>query len=90
MQIIFRYFAADKFVRKEDGGAVRRRAATRKDTPFEADVRPSGGGREEAAEIKPQDLIRLIPSEGSFSGTFRASWPPLPFLIDDLFRWKCF
>ena len=38
----------------------------RKDTPFEADVRPSGGGREEAAEIKPQDLIRLIPSEGVF------------------------
>lgn len=38
---------------KEDGGAVRRRAATRRDTPFEADVRPSGGGREEAAEIKP-------------------------------------
>ena len=62
MQIIFRYFAADKFVRKEDGGAVRCRAATRRDTPFEADVRPSGGGREEAAEIKPQDLIRLIPS----------------------------
>lgn len=44
MQIIFRYFAADKFVRKEDGGAVRRRAATRRDTPFEADVRPRGGG----------------------------------------------
>ena len=66
MQIIFRYFAADKFVRKEDGGAVRRRAATRRDTPFEADVRPSGGGREEAAVIKPQDLIRLIPSEGVF------------------------
>ena len=66
MQIIFRYFAADKFVRKEDGGAVRCRAATRRDTPFEADVRPSGGGREEAAEIKPQDLIRLIPSEGVF------------------------
>lgn len=46
MQIIFRYFAADKFVRKEDGGAVRRRAATRRDTPFEADVpaeRPVGG-----------------------------------------------
>ena len=66
MQIIFRYYAADKFVRKEDGGAVRRRAATRRDTPIEADVRPSGGGREEAAEIKPQDLIRLIPSEGVF------------------------
>ena len=60
MQIIFRYFAADKFVRKEDGGAVRCRAATRRDTPFEADVRPSGGGREEAAEIKPQDLIRVM------------------------------
>ena len=43
MQIIFRYFAADKFVRKEDGGAA-----------------------EPAAEIKPQHLIRLIPSEGVF------------------------
>ena len=27
MQIIFRYFAADKFVRKEDGGAAGRPAA---------------------------------------------------------------
>lgn len=66
MQIIFRYFAADKFVRKEDGGAVRRRAATGGTRRSRRMSGRAAAGREEAAEIKPQDLIRLIPSEGVF------------------------